>query len=197
MERGLFALFLMHLFKPQRQDSPLLAECSPRFRQGFVETDTETERRAALDIVYEEIACAAARWETGLVELRDAAAETPHLVRSPEAYWARQTLPRLAGLRASLKKHTTNVFTAPSDMTLLPELDGEIQQDEDLRASKDNVADLQPKDWEPSEDEGRQEPPQESDPEPDAPAEGAAAQFPDLSGLSLPCGRLYQQQVVY
>ena len=85
--------------------------------------------------VYEEIVLAYNHWEQELRNVVQASSAPPHLVLNPTAYWARQTLPRLSNLRASIRKHTANIITAPSDMTLLPDLEGEVKPDEHLKVA--------------------------------------------------------------
>ena len=85
--------------------------------------------------VYEEIVLAYNHWEQELRNAVQASSAPPHLVLNPTAYWARQILPRLSNLRASTRKHTANILTAPSDMTLLPELEGEVKPDEHLKVA--------------------------------------------------------------
>ena len=85
--------------------------------------------------VYEEIVLAYNHWEQELRNAVQASSAPPHLVLNPTAYWARQILPRLSNLRASIRKHIANILTPPSDSTSLPELEGEVKPDEQLKAA--------------------------------------------------------------
>ena len=113
----------------------LLRDCSPRFSAGLRPREDLSRRLQAMNGVYEEIVLAYNHWEQELRDVVQASSAPPHLVLNPTAYWARQTLPRLSNLRASTRKHTANIITAPSDMTLLPDLEGEVKPDEHLKVA--------------------------------------------------------------
>ena len=99
-------------------------------------------------------------------------------------------------MRAATRKHTPSSFVAPSDITLLPQLDGEIQPDAELAASteaqlplEETFGDLCSEDERPTDALG--DPSSDEDPqalptsrEEEHASTAARSQF----GLSLPCG---------
>ena len=98
----------------------------------------------------------------------------------------------VANVRAATRKHTPSTFGAPSDITLLPQLDGEIQADAELAASTTAL----PKTQEScSEDERAPDDMQDSSSDEDLQATPSGGLGDDAStvarsplGLSLPCG---------
>ena len=99
-------------------------------------------------------------------------------------------------MRAATRKHTPSSFVAPSDITLLPQLDGEIQPDAELAASteaqlplEETFGDLCSEDERPTDALG--DPSSDEDPQAMATSreeEHASAAARSQFGLSLPCG---------
>ena len=98
----------------------------------------------------------------------------------------------VANVRAATRKHTPSTFGAPSDITLLPQLEGEIQVDAELAAS---TTALPKPEGSCSEDERAPDDMQDSSSDEHFQATPSAGQGDDAStvarsplGLSLPCG---------
>ena len=94
-ERAYFSVFCFMLFRPWRNQAQLLSECSQQFRAGFVASSSESTRKAIREVVFRDINAAFSEWEHGLHATLQSFTGQPHMLLSPDAYWAHQIVSRL------------------------------------------------------------------------------------------------------